>query len=151
MAVWQFDLYLIPLKNVLTPEGILPAQLTQEVWEQGDWWHGLIFHPSYAQRLDKWLPRCQFWNENPYCWGWEEGDFIEIIVTNNTITQIFLRLDMRSFDPCLLEQLVLFAKRYDLLFLQRDTLELFAAELAPLLHTLTSSTVFTFLHSPWHK
>jgi hypothetical protein len=138
MAVWQFDLYLIPLKNVRTPEGILPAQLTQEVWEQGDWWHGLIFHPSYAQRLDEWLPRCQFWNENPYCWGCEIGDFLEISVTDKKITRIFLRINTVRLDPCLLEQLVQFANLNDFVFLRLDNLQFFAADFKLMFYAIES-------------
>jgi hypothetical protein len=143
MAIWQFDLYLIPLASVRTPADVIPAQITEAQWKQGGWWQGSRLLPAYAQQLDQFLPRCQCWHGNPYCWGWELGDFLEIEVTNNEITRMYLRLDARAIEPPFLRQLTAFAQTFDLLFLRFDTLQLIPAEFDLLLCALRDSPEHT--------
>jgi hypothetical protein len=81
MATWQADFH------VLVP-GALPA--------------------DYRERLASLLPTCRSWREGLEVWGTDDGDRIDISHEPHETPEVFVRFDLRRWNPELYRRFVAF-------------------------------------------
>ena len=92
MAVWQFDILLVPDEVAASS----PLIVGEESVDASRWWQSRQPPPDLPQRLDSLLPRCRSWSDDIWEWGEEEGTCIQIFTTDGVVEEIHVRLDLRS-------------------------------------------------------
>ena len=83
MATWQADFH------VLVP-GALPT--------------------DYRERLAGLLPTCKSWREGLEIWGTDDGDRIDVSHEPDEPPEVFVRFDLRRWNPELYRRFVAFAR-----------------------------------------
>jgi hypothetical protein len=122
MAVWQYDLWIVPKSEVDNAFVCLPNFLELEEFESQKWWINSNLPKDYEKRLDSFLPKYfMWWRKEDLGWGSEDGNRIEIAFENLTIDYIFVRIDARNIDDSFLVNLVEFAQMCNgYLFLMKE-------------------------------
>jgi hypothetical protein len=101
MAIWQFDLHLIPRRKLLACFGEIPAHLERDRWENTDLasWDAHLLPDGSVTLLDAVLPRMeQHWCRTVAAWGSYEGNCVEISRKDHRIEGFSVRLDLRDLD-----------------------------------------------------
>lgn len=100
MAVWQFDVYLVPHVEA---EPILEAPFAQEpfTWldeaaREREWWARAQPVPGYAEAFDAVAPRARSWAPDLLQWGAEDGNRIDVWREGGRVSSILVRIDMRA-------------------------------------------------------
>lgn len=121
MAVWQYDIALVPRSGVIREHGIIPDELPgyRAVWNPQDqvdqafpnYWEGGIAPESLSGEVEAFLPMTSSWSADAVMYGDAVSHRIEIWRRDS----IKFRFDVRRPDLHLLQYVVDFARRHDLL------------------------------------
>jgi hypothetical protein len=100
MAIWQYDLRVIPRSGLSqwlsTDVPIMPSQVDNESLEQTDWWK-LVKPESVSQVLSTLLPqRPVGWDARTVSWGSEDGHRIDLVRDGGRVEELLVRIDVRS-------------------------------------------------------
>jgi hypothetical protein len=117
MAVWQFDLHLVPEAH------LHPANWRQQAVDDLVEWRDVQPPSELAVRLSELLPQSSSWNSNIRRWGAEDGTRIDVHATADRIDGIFVRIDARAVNRALLEGISALAEYCRGTFLTPDGLE----------------------------
>lgn len=117
MALWQFDLQIVP-RSRIEEQGIkLEGPLPDAFAESEEWWKGQSLPAGYAQRFSALLPWATPWSANWEVYGDEESTRLDVLWSGPFVETLRLRLDARSLDPTLLEEITTLAVEYDWVFI----------------------------------
>ncbi|MCI0536247.1 MAG: hypothetical protein L0Z50_13555 [Verrucomicrobiales bacterium] len=121
MAIWQYDIGLVPRLGVIRLHGIIPAELPgyRAVWnpEEGaekplpNYWDDGLPPASLAGEIAAMLPVGSSWSADALMYGAEDSHCVKIWKTDG----ITFRFDLRRPDLSLLRSIVDFADRHGLL------------------------------------
>ena len=97
MAVWQYELLLIPRERVIHDFGTLEAHMSAEQWDDTDWWSQHQPPPDFQIRIAAVVPAYQSWTPAILMWGAEDSDRIHVCLddAHQRIEEISIRLDLR--------------------------------------------------------
>lgn len=139
MAIWQYDIYLIPRTNLKNLYGEIPSHLDAQVFDEVEWWRG----HQVADDVKETINRCLTPNENalPGCqeWGTQDGNRISIGFEGEDISWIWIRVDVRSEYDSFVNCIIQLAKALDCLLLLNDELILIHPDQSNLFMNLRSS------------
>ena len=148
MAIWQFDLHLIPRSKIIERYSRVPAQLSDEEFYTVNWWSGVALLIDYESILGSFLPKYISWHKDIFSWGAEDSDSIAIIFENNTHEEIFVRIDARKLDISFLEKVSHFAKLCDCLLLLVGNRKLMEPDPLALYQEIERSNAYKFVMNP---
>jgi hypothetical protein len=105
MAIWQFDLDVVPNPAVEANRtgraGGAPAEYTE--------WSGVKLPSDYYSRLTELLqPSIEPWPSETFVFGETDGNRIDLITKNDGVNSFYIRLDLRALDRSFIEHLVSF-------------------------------------------
>lgn len=157
MAVWQWDLWLVPKSEVLNRFSTIPQYVDLDWFESIEWWNNVS-----AERLknffDTLLPRTSnSLDPDVLTWGNDDENTILLIVEENKIrliiedgkiTDVSLRLDVRNLSQSFLDCLVDFAKQEDFLFFSLESNKFIKPEMSIFLENLQNSRAMLFATNP---
>jgi hypothetical protein len=109
MAVWQFDLRIVPRERVrlfLDADGDC---VRDAVLDSVEWWRGEQLPVGWERQLESVLPRSPSWDNDWMVFGSEDGTRVDVLTDNGALQEVRLRVDARELDPALLERLMHFA------------------------------------------
>ena len=139
MAIWQYDLYLIPRTKVENLYGEIPSHLDAEVFDEVEWWRG----HQLADDVKESINQCSTPNKNalPGCqeWGTHEGNRISMGFDGEDISWIWVRVDVRSEYDSFVNCIIELAKDLDCLLLLNDDLILIHPDQSNVFMNLRSS------------
>ncbi len=92
MAIWHYDLELIPRQSIPANAGAL---YELEESDPADFWHGVESKDDFSKIFHGVLPRIPAWCDELSAWGWKDGNEIEVGTKNGQVTDIRVRLDLR--------------------------------------------------------
>jgi hypothetical protein len=147
MAVWQYDMHLIPRERVMSMFYSLPARLEPELWESVDWWRDSEVGAACVAILDAAFPRYESWDASASTWGSDNGDHIAIRKGDEQTTSVFLRIDVLRLTHEVLASVVRFASCCDCVVLTED-LRLLEPDLETLSAAIRQSPAFRFVQDP---
>lgn len=149
MALWQFDVDLIPRTKVLELFAMVPQSIETEVFEETEWWKGYQLSSAHEQILDQCLARyTPSWRSNSQEWGAEDGNRVSIGVLDDSIDWIWIRIDVRDVSSTLLECLVKFAKEVDAVLLVIESMSIIEPDKQGLRREILGSNAFRFVADP---
>lgn len=97
MAVWQFDLHMIPRDAVIRMFSQVPTHLEMKRPQDVDWWIGSeIPIGDLRRRFSTLLPQAESWADNIEIWGKDDSDRIDLVAENETVAGVFVRVDLRQ-------------------------------------------------------
>lgn len=140
MAVWQWDLWLVPKARILERFESIPQYLDEKWFESLDWWNG--YEVRIEPLLDSFLPRL-----SESAWGAADGTVVRLSGENDG-AEIFIRLDLHQPDPDFIRSLVDFAKENSLVFFTLESNLFIEPELQKFLCEARKSRAFRFLDDP---
>lgn len=91
MAVWQFDMHMLPTQALDQA-----AELSAEACDSTDWWRNFQPPPDYAEHIEQMLPRARSWSPEIDIWGSDDGHRVDIVRENGRVADIFVRIDLRT-------------------------------------------------------
>lgn len=147
MAIWQYDMHLIPRSSVLALVGHPAESLTQEQFDEMDWWYGLPV-PDFSASFDACLSRTASWSPRIWLWGVVDATCVEVLFDDSERVQdCRARVDMRHSPREFLSCFVAFADRYDCLVLTPEW-ELREPDLENLVLQMRRSSAYRYCQDP---
>ena len=89
MAIWQWDLWIVPRKEVERQFPIVPQYMDLDWFESIEWWND-VSENGLKSFFDKVLPNYHApWAKDTQSWGSDDGDRVEVTIENGKITGIW--------------------------------------------------------------
>lgn len=148
MALWQWDVWIVPRKEVIRIHSVMPEYMDQDWFESEDWWR-LVSESELATFFNSVLPDYSTpWAKNTRSWGSDNGDRIELMVENGKITDVLIRVDLRNLNLDFLNSLVSFSKLHNFVFYSLESNRFIEPNLKELLGSIEKSRKIVFLKDP---
>jgi hypothetical protein len=147
MALWQFDLLLIPRQCLPGRARSAPRRLAVAEADSLEWTAHRL--DSATERLiqDFAKPRAS-WDPETRSWGVEDGDRLDVSLEDGKVVEITARIDARYPHGTFMQGVVALAVHLDCAFLTKDL-----DVIPPLLHevsaALESSAARRFVRDPY--
>lgn len=145
MAVWQFQLRMIPRLPVVARFGCIPKALPpSETW---DWTWEHQPPGDYRQIIESFTETYPSWSPDILMWGSENGNRIHVVIEDGRVSEASARLTLREFSMEFAVGIISLAKHCDwLLALNGDTLSL--PDQDALLTAVKESNAMKFVMNP---
>ncbi|XHR97340.1 hypothetical protein ACFJIV_12185 [Mucilaginibacter sp. UC70_90] len=117
MAIWQYTIEMIPKEDL----DIIGDNIGTEAYNKFNFWQaGGGYTSEYFTPITKLLPMGESWSKNIKLYGNEDSTCIKLIVENNKIAEVIIRLDFRNDYSKLLSEIVEFCSFNSLLLLDEE-------------------------------
>jgi hypothetical protein len=103
MALWQFELNLVPKKVLMTSDGKLPSHLTEDQQGNISGWDDSAFRDQAQSLIEKYLPKSSNYAEDYPLWGKEDQTCIHFFYDAGSQTGVWIRLDLRELNRDVLD------------------------------------------------
>ena len=120
MAIWQFEVLLLPADAVRTREGTIPPTVPATLLDVDELWGGAPFEASDRAWLDSALPADCSSYRGVLCWGTDQGNRVSVVVRGRCIEEMSVRIDVRRVDDAFLRFTCALADRWGCVFLFPD-------------------------------
>jgi hypothetical protein len=148
MAIWQWDVWIVPRKELIKNFPVIPKYLELDWFESTEWWSA-VNEDMLESFFDSLLPRYDTpWAEHSQSWGNTDEDRLTLMIENGKITDVEIRIDLRKLNMRLLDSLIDFCKNNDFLFFTLDTNKFIEPDLRELLENINSSRKMSFVKDP---
>jgi hypothetical protein len=147
MAVWQFDLYLVPRSKLAQISDNELQRLSEVDFTATSWWEGITLPSHYREILATFLPRGASWTPEIEMWGEEEGDRIDISHRGAVLEEIRCRVDVRINNVGFLEGILRLAVLADCWIITEE-LEVIPSTLEALMKEIKNSSAYRFVLNP---
>lgn len=154
MAIWQYDITLVPRAAVLRQHGTIPSELPgyRAVWNPEDvmnesypnYWRGFMPPESFSAEIESLLSPSQSWSQDALMYGTEDGNTIKIWRG----ADITVRLDVRSPDLELLRAIIEFADKHNLLLVSDTRGQPLEPSFESVIEDIRSSSAYRFCKDP---
>lgn len=104
MATWQYDLFIIPRKKI--EQLGCSGSISEELYDQTQWWKDSATPQDVASRIDEVLDKGSSWSNSLLTWGVEDGNRIDLLLEENLVSELQVRLDLRNLSEDFLQQVV---------------------------------------------
>jgi len=148
MAIWQFDLHLLPRPNIIERYSSVPSQLSDKEFFTVNWWSGVALPTDYEPMLGSFLPKYTSWHKDISSWGAEDSDLIEIFLENKAPEEIVIHINVRKLDVSLLEKIAHFARLCDCLLFLDESRKLIEPDSLELYQEIKRSNAYKFVMDP---
>ena len=148
MALWQFDIKLLPAESVMRRYQAVPLVISKADFDEERWWKGTPTSQNLEAEFSKMLPPAQSWTDKLKVWGHDEGDRIDLWSHDGTtISGLYVRIDVRDISKVFLANVLTLARRHSWLLRTEDG-KLFQPSFAQLLSAIHASDSFRFVEDP---
>ncbi len=154
MAVWQYDVALVPRAGVIRHHGMIPSELPgyRAIWhpepeserESPDYWAEGERPEALAEEIGAILPPCRSWSDHALMFGDEEGHKLELWKGES----VTFRFDLRKPDLVLLRAVVAFAQAHDLLWVSDTFGRPTSPEFQEVIRDIQASDAYRFCKDP---
>jgi hypothetical protein len=149
MATWQFDMDLLPRKQLLALFGEVPSILKEDMLDAATTWGDQLLPPDCANRISKLLPEGQSWSPAIRMWGEEDGNRISLFHDEaGHPNAISVRIDVRDPNKQFFEGIVEFANSLDAVFLVMEDFQIFEPGVEALVRLINQSSAGRFVKDP---
>jgi hypothetical protein len=146
MALWQFDIYLLPRSDALERKLRSGVQLSEFDFNDTAWWKGLPT-PPFEPLFDRLLGQGAFWSENWRVFGTEDGDRVDVFTSSGRLDLIRVRIDVRNPSLEFIDGVCAFARRANCL-LVTNSFHIFEPTLDALWVEVMVSPAASFVEDP---
>jgi hypothetical protein len=147
MAIWQYDVHLLPAAAAVQHYGAMPVHISDAEFDKVSLWKG---HPDSVptdETLAKLLPGLASWNDQVKRWGFEDGNRIDVLSGGDGLDDILVRFDVRNISANFVVELLKMAREL------RLVVRLPCGSLIPpsprrLLESIKASDAYKFVADP---
>lgn len=148
MAIWQWDVWMVPRKEVEKRFDLIPDYLDLDWFESTQWWN-TVSECELVAFFSSVLPIYPMpWAEHTRGWGSDNGNRMMLAVEDGKIADVVIRFDLSDFNINFLNSLVNFAEGNDFLFFSLESQKFIESNLADLLKEIKKSRKIVFLQDP---
>ena len=146
MALWQFSFFLVPASWANAQSGDLWRFCGDDGWDLGNVWADEDTN-DILDGLDDIFPKAKPWSEDMMIWRSEHHDSdIQAFTEAGSLYELCIRLDMRANVQKSIEEIVNFARGYDLKFFILHNAQICPPRAENLMeHALTSKAARTYI------
>ncbi len=122
MAIWQYQFYMVPeeeLSSYFKNEDLISYNDLSEI----EWWKYRQLDINSLDTFVNLLPQKKSWSKDIIIFGNEDSSCIEILLQNNWIIEISIRIDLRLDYKNFIKLLCEYALNHNCMFLN-DKLEI---------------------------
>lgn len=149
MAVWQYDLEIVPKDRVVNLFGTIPQHLSKDEFESCQWWQDIKLTPDLASVVASLLPVFPSpWLESARAWGSDDGNRITIGLAGGYIEDILLRVDVRELDMLFLQALTALVQDRGWLFFASESGRFIEPTMVRFMRQIESSRAALFVSNP---
>jgi len=148
MAIWQFQLCLIPAEWALTSESDVESFFSEDGFDTSPAWKEHPLKLDIGPVAEKLLPLGESWHKNLIVYGDLERTDVQIWKRDKIVESLYVRLDLRETSIKFLERLIDFANKLDCWFLFPDTKLLTEPNLNILTNQIKGSNSAKFVKDP---
>lgn len=99
----------VPEKNVLKKESFTNMKIDEKYYFETNFW-GNEYKSDYFETLDKILPKRRSWSNDIIYFGQEDSNVLKVIIENNKVVEVILRIDFRTDYLFLLNEILEFCR-----------------------------------------
>ncbi len=148
MAIWQFDIRMLPSEAVLRRHGVTAVIIPKnEIDDEEALWENLPISANFEDEISEILPRMQSWHRELRQWGCDDGDRIDLWTDGKAISGIKVRIDVRQISRIFIVKVLELARRHHWLIRTEDG-QVFQPSFAKLLSAIHTSDAFRFVENP---
>lgn len=148
MAIWQFDMHLVPRKCLVTSCGTAVTENTREALEEADWFGDALAEsaasPAIETAIAQALPEIESWSKDKRIWGADEGHRIDVLYVEERVHRIFVRISAQDDPRAFLPRLIDLCQQFDLVMVTED-FDVLPADLERLKQACLASSAFRFV------
>ncbi len=96
MAIWQFDIALVPETALAADPDLFVHSVTPEGVETAAWWSSISVPSDLESRLGEILPKGDSWSDELSVWGTDDGHRIDLWLIGDAIESLAVRIDARE-------------------------------------------------------
>jgi hypothetical protein len=145
MAIWQFDLHLLPEAGILRLYGHIPFAVPNDSIDHQSVWCDLP--PPTDISFDHMLPHMKSWHPEVTQWGDGDSNRIDVARTAGQIADILVRIDVRKDALPFVQAITQFSEQNDLLILMENG-HLICPSVNRILRAIHNSPAFKFVLDP---
>jgi len=113
LAIWQFDVRVIPRKVIAGLKEDLPLAISEDDYLEGHTWRAHDHLADLPITLSELLPPRDTWSDDLKSWGEEDGDRVDLYHSGGEPDEWYVRFDMRSPNHVFIAKIVELIARYD--------------------------------------
>jgi hypothetical protein len=148
MAVWQFDLQLIPDQIVLDAPQCIESAITDDGLDTANWWLANQPNDEYRQVIANALSPLDSWCPEILRWGDENKVLVEAFVSDGTLEGIGIRVDVRNIDRESIASLIQLVAKLDCQIYVMETQQIVSPDVDVFLPHLVRSKAVKFARDP---
>ncbi len=148
MAIWQWDVWIVPRKEVVERLSVIPEYMDQDWFETNEWWN-TASETELVGFFDSLLPTYDtLWAKNTQSWGSDDGDRVELMTEDGKITDVVIRVDLRDLNINFLASLMIFSAASEYVFYSLESKKFIEPDLSELLNEIRNSRKMVFIRDP---
>src|SRR5450631_2192532 len=112
MALWQFDIKLLPAEGIMRRYQVIPLVISRADFDEERWWKGTLVSRHLEAEFSKILAPAQPWTDKLKVWGHDEGDRIDLWSHDGkNISGIYIRIDVRDISRVFIANVLNLARK----------------------------------------
>jgi len=148
MAIWQFDLELLPTVAIESDPQIVEHSVTDKGIETAIWWANALLPEGVEDHLNSLLPKETSWSANLDQWGAEDGNRIDVFREEGYVESIQVRIDVREPSVSFLEGACKLAELLECKLLVLETSTVLEPNLFSLRRAIDTSRAARYVSDP---
>lgn len=147
MAVWQYEMLLLPKEAVTKHFAGIPPCLDCRDLEGSEWWSDKSSPSDYVETLGRFLRLSESWSRDVQVWGEQDGNRFQVVKQHGKVVEMAAFIDIRRLDMRFVESVVAFAVHCNCLILLED-MTLLEPNACELLSRIKGSKSAHFVNNP---
>lgn len=148
MAVWQFDLQLMPDQIVPYAPACIESAITDDGLDTTYWWLANQPNDDYRQNIANAFSPLDSWYPKILRWGNEDKVLIEAFISDGTLKGIGIRVDVRNIDRESIATMTQLAAKLNCQIYVMETQQIVSPDVDSFLPHLVRSKAVEFARDP---
>ena len=148
MAIWQFDIALVPESALVADPDLFEHSVTPDGIDTAAWWSSVSVPSDLELRLGDILPKADSWSDELSVWGAEDGHRIDVCRDVDVIESLTVRIDAREDTSDFVKAVCAFAQSMQCRFYGFDSHADIEPTPAALLAAIQVSDATKFVRDP---
>lgn len=148
MALWQFDLQLMPNQLVSNATEVIASAICDGLIDTSNWWLANPPKDTYRQDIADTFAPLTSWSTDLLRWGDEELVLVEALLEDGQVVGIGIRVDVRYIDRDAISKLIQLIAKMDCQFFLMETRQVVAPDVDEFMTLLKTSRAVQFVRDP---
>ncbi|MGE0567640.1 MAG: hypothetical protein AB7O73_06800 [Bacteroidia bacterium] len=121
MAIWQYTFYVLPKEAVTDITPSLVFLKDDDGFDDSPYWKYVAVEPSFFEPVKEFLPLGNSWSKDLILYGDVDSNCLEVFLEESKLVEsVSIRIDFRSNYEALLDKLLLFLMKNNMMVLGED-------------------------------